>query len=159
MYTQGLEVAFVYRPQGVESGGRGSAAERWLEAFKPKNYPEETSSSVSVYPYISLTGYGPRILKAQDTRKSTSEKERWLKNDSKALACICLTISSNMLNYVKKASTSKEAWDALREAFESTGPIRKLTLSKELLRMKKTPSTTMAQYINGFSSNNWEKPG
>ncbi|KAL0267069.1 UNVERIFIED_CONTAM: hypothetical protein PYX00_009436 [Menopon gallinae] len=82
----------------------------------------------------------------------TSEKELWTKKDSKALAMICLCVSQKQLNYVENARTSKQAWDALREAFESTRPIRKLSLCRQLLRMKKTPSTSMNQYINEFSS-------
>jgi hypothetical protein len=76
----------------------------------------------------------------------------WIKKDSKALALINLSISHSQLNYVKKAETSKGAWDCLKGIFESKGPVRKATLYKQLLRMKKKANVTITQHVNDFTS-------
>jgi len=45
--------------------------------------------------------------------KPEENSQEWLKKDAKALALINLSISQSQLNQVKKAETSKQAWDKL----------------------------------------------
>jgi hypothetical protein len=77
--------------------------------------------------------------------RSPQNTQEWIKRDSKALALINLSITHSQLNHVKKAASSKKAWDALKIVFESHGPVRKAVLYKQLLRMEKTPNITMTQ--------------
>ncbi|KAL0117638.1 hypothetical protein PUN28_008790 [Cardiocondyla obscurior] len=51
--------------------------------------------------------------------KLTADAQDWIRKDSKALALINLSITHSQLNHVKKATTSKEAWDGLKAVFES----------------------------------------
>lgn len=76
----------------------------------------------------------------------------WTEKDQKALALIMLSVSRGQLNHIKRAETSKAAWDNLKRVHESTGPVRKATLYKQLYRMKKESGITMNTYINEFTS-------
>jgi len=84
--------------------------------------------------------------------KPNENAHDWIKKDSKALALINLSISHSQLNYVKKTETAKGAWDCLKGIFESKGPVRKATLYKQLLRMKKKANVTLTQHVNDFTS-------
>lgn len=83
--------------------------------------------------------------------KPEQNAEEWTKKDSKALALINLSITHSQLNHVKKATTSKRAWDGLQLVFESRGPVRKAALYKQLLRIEKKPNESMSQYVTEFS--------
>ncbi|CAD1472465.1 unnamed protein product, partial [Heterotrigona itama] len=54
-----------------------------------------------------------------------------------------INITQDQLIYVKKANTSKEAWEKLENGFESKGPMRRTMLMKELVRMQKQTNTSM----------------
>jgi len=84
--------------------------------------------------------------------KPAENAQDWMKKDAKALALINLSITHSQLSHVKKAETSRGAWDILKGVFESKGPVRKATLYKQLLRMEKGPNITMTQHVNEFSS-------
>lgn len=60
-------------------------------------------------------------------------------------------MSSKQLNHVKRATTSTKAWDALKNVFESRGPVRKATLYKQLLRMEKKPDVSISEYVSVFT--------
>lgn len=83
--------------------------------------------------------------------KPLANAQDWIKKDSKALALINLSITHGQLNHVKKAATSKKAWDGLKAIFESRDPVRKAALYKQLLRMEKKSNITMTQYITDFT--------
>lgn len=83
--------------------------------------------------------------------KPLANAQEWIKKDSKALALINLSITHGQLNHVKKAVTSKGAWDGLKAIYESRGPVRKAALYKQLLRMEKKPNIAMTQYITDFT--------
>lgn len=76
----------------------------------------------------------------------------WTEKDQKALALIVLSVSRGQLNHVKRAETSRAAWKDLKRVHESTGPVRKATLYKQLYRMKKDSGITMNAYINDFTN-------
>ena len=61
---------------------------------------------------------------------------------------LCLHI--NQYNHVKNATISKEAWDNLKKVYESTGPVMRHMLFKQLFRMRKSPSQGIADYFNDF---------
>lgn len=84
------------------------------------------------------------------TVKTEQNRAEWTLKDEKALALIMLCVKSNQLSHIKRAKTSKEAWDTLVQMYESRGPVRKAALYKKLYRMKKEPSQTMASYISAF---------
>nr|XP_012149732.1 PREDICTED: uncharacterized protein LOC105663683 [Megachile rotundata] len=118
-----------------------------IEKLAENNYELWKIQMKSVLVYNDLWQYvdGAEV-------KPTEDAQDWARKDSKALALINLSISHSQLNHVKKASTAKAAWDILKEVFESKGPVRKVTLYKQLIRMEKKPSEKMTQYVNEFLS-------
>lgn len=72
--------------------------------------------------------------------KNEQNQAEWILKDEKALALITLSVKSSQLNHIKRAQSSKEAWDTLVQMYESRGPVRKATLYKKLYRMKKDSS-------------------
>jgi len=82
--------------------------------------------------------------------KPTTNAEKWMKNDWKASKMMNLNITSGQLHHIKRAITSKQAWDILKNIPESRGPVRKTTLFQQLLRTKMTTNTTMTQHITEF---------
>lgn len=84
--------------------------------------------------------------------KTEENRVEWTRKDQKALTMITLSISRGQLNHVKKAETSHAAWTELERIYESKGPVRKATLYKQLYRMKKDPDTSIAKFLNDFTS-------
>jgi len=82
--------------------------------------------------------------------RTPDNSDVWKLKDEKALALILLSVSKNQLNYVKKATTSHEAWVKLKTIYESRGPVRKSVLYKQLYRMKKEQGQSMMEFVNSF---------
>lgn len=123
-----------------------------IEKLTETNYELWKVQMKSVLVFNDLWKYaeGTETKPLADTETKPLAQE-WIRKDSKALALINLSITHSQLNHVKKAVTSKEAWDGLKAVFESRGPVRKAALYKQLQRMEKKPSITMAQYVTDFT--------
>lgn len=61
-----------------------------------------------------------------------------------------MSVSKNQLNHIKKTATSHEAWEKLRNIYESIGPVRKSVLYKQLYRLKKEEGQNMMEFVNSF---------
>lgn len=85
-----------------------------------------------------------------ECEKSEENAQEWVMKDRKALALIHLSVTKTQLNLIKKAKTSKEAWDTLKDAHVSRGPVRKTILYKQLIRMKKESGQSMSEHIAAF---------
>ena len=97
--------------------------------------------------YNELWGYtSGKIVKLE----TEAEALNWTAKDEKALALIVLCVSRAELGHIRKAKTSKEAWDELARIHCSKGPVRKAVLYRQLYNLRKSPSEPMAQYINNF---------
>lgn len=53
---------------------------------------------------------------------------KWVTKDEKALALIILCVSKTELGHIRKATTSKQAWDELARIHSSRGPMRRAVL-------------------------------
>ncbi|CAK9829718.1 Retrovirus-related Pol polyprotein from transposon TNT 1-94 [Anthophora retusa] len=82
--------------------------------------------------------------------KPAENAQEWIKKDTKALALINMNIKQSQLHHVKKANTAKEAWGKVKAIYELKGPVRKVTLYKELVRMTKQPNVAVTQYVGEF---------
>jgi len=51
--------------------------------------------------------------------KPTTNAEAWMKNKSKALTVMNLSITPEQLHHIKRTTTSKQAWDILKDIYES----------------------------------------
>lgn len=58
----------------------------------------------------------------------------WAKKDRKALTIIRLRVSNNMMTHVISAATSKEAFDALSNVFNTEGTMARVTVRRRLFR-------------------------
>ncbi|CAD1472181.1 unnamed protein product, partial [Heterotrigona itama] len=74
--------------------------------------------------------------------KTEQNEVEWTRKDTKC--------NTGQLMYVKKANTSKEAWEKLENGFELKGPMRRTTLIKELVCMHKQSHKSMKQYANVY---------
>lgn len=68
----------------------------------------------------------------------------------KALARICLSIHSSLLQNVRDAKTAKEAWDKLSQIYEDKGLYRRILLLRKLYRTNYSEFSNMSEYINGI---------
>jgi len=81
-----------------------------------------------------------------------SEDAQWKARDEKALALIILSVSKNELGHLRRATTSKEAWDEINRVHSSQGSVKKAMLYRQLYNSRKDETQTMMQYINDFQN-------
>ncbi|RVE49487.1 hypothetical protein evm_005828 [Chilo suppressalis] len=69
------------------------------------------------------------------------------RKDQKARAKICLMVKPHCLIHVRNAKTAKEAWDALRSAFEDKGLNNRCRLLTKLVSLKLEQFTSVRSYV------------
>ena len=76
----------------------------------------------------------------------------WREKDEKALDLIILNIKKNQYVHIKNAETSQEAWDSLKNVYESHAPMRQYTLLAQLFRKRKSTDQSMAEYLEDYAN-------
>ena len=76
----------------------------------------------------------------------------WTKKDEKAMATIILSITAMQIGHVKNCKSAKGAWDTLSEVHRPKGPVRKVTLFKQLSHMRMAEGDCIQRYVSNFSS-------
>ena len=71
----------------------------------------------------------------------------WQLNDRKARATIGLLVEDNQLNLIRKLTTAKETWDALKKYHENSTLSNKVNLLKKLCGLKLTENGNMEQHL------------
>jgi hypothetical protein len=71
--------------------------------------------------------------------------------DSRALAKICLSIKPALFQYVRDATSAKDAWQKLAKAFESKGLYRKVLLLRQLHKIEYNHYGGMSEYIEAVT--------
>lgn len=66
----------------------------------------------------------------------------------RALARICLAVKPCCVQYIRNATTAKEAWNNLEKTFEDKGLFRRVVLLRKLHHMSYTEFKSMAEYID-----------
>lgn len=74
--------------------------------------------------------------------------DQWRKRDNKALATICLLVDDAQLVHVKDATSSREAWTALKNHHEKSSLTSRLFLRKRLMAMRMAKGSTMEDHIS-----------
>jgi len=74
----------------------------------------------------------------------------WEKSDQKAKGKIILAIKPSELKHITECETSKEVWMKLKELHQSSGPARKATMLKRLLRYKMANDENVRDYLANF---------
>ena len=65
-----------------------------------------------------------------DETASAHLQQIFKKRENQVLACICLSVATNLQIYVQSAKTSEEAWDNLASHFEEKSLYRKYSIDK-----------------------------
>lgn len=87
--------------------------------------------------------------------------EKWTMQDEMARATICLSLEDNQLNHVRKMSTSKETWLALKNYHERSTLSNKVQLMRKICSMRLEENGNMEEHINDMMdsfeklSENW----
>lgn len=84
----------------------------------------------------------------EDLWDSVSQSTNDTYKDKKALARICLSLETQLFQYVREAKSAKEAWDNLAAVFEDRGLCRRVLLLRQLHRIDYKDFRNMHDYIN-----------
>ena len=104
-----------------------------IEKLIDGNYEAWKLQMRSVLVYNDLWGYtSGKIVKLE----TEADALNWTAKDEKALALIVLCVSKAELGHIRKAKTSKEAWDELARIHCSKGPLRKAVLYRQLYNLR-----------------------
>lgn len=76
--------------------------------------------------------------------------ETWNTKDRKALTSIRLRVSSSMISHIMGATTSKDAWDTLKNVFNTQGPLAKILARRKLLRYAVEEGGTMEEEVRNM---------
>ena len=77
-------------------------------------------------------------------------REKWISEDEKANATICLGVHPSQLGYLRDCKTSAEAWKKLEEVHRPMGPQQKVSLYKRLVNLTMSGAGGMVSHINEF---------
>ncbi|XP_073844139.1 uncharacterized protein, partial [Musca autumnalis] len=86
------------------------------------------------------------------SKKPEKDYEAWVKKDEKALATIILSIAARQISYIKTCKSSLEAWNTLKDVHRPKGPVRKVTLFKQLLGMRMGEGDCVQQHVCKFAA-------
>lgn len=87
----------------------------------------------------SLWGYTDETIPCPiptpaDAHQTTPAIDTWKKNDRKALTIIHLRVSALMITYVTGCTTSRAAWEALKNVFDVQGPMSTIIVRRQLMK-------------------------
>ena len=88
---------------------------------------------------------GAETLGENATAEAT---QKFKKRDNKALACVCLSVASNLQFYVRSAKNAKEAWESLENHFEEKSLAKKIFYRRKLYSARMEKGTNMVSHIN-----------
>lgn len=76
----------------------------------------------------------------------------WKAKDDKAKATIILSITPMQISHIKNCKSANEAWKCLQEVHRPKGPVRKVTLFKQLLGIRMNDGECVQQYVCKFTA-------
>lgn len=98
------------------------------------------------------------VLIHQDLWELVSDKDNaersaeWKRRDEKAMATVILSVTPIQLSYIKSCKSAREAWDSLSQVHRPKGPVRKVSLFKQLLGMRMNEGDGIQEYLCEFTS-------
>lgn len=119
-----------------------------IEKLDETNYDSWCIHMKSVLIHGGMWG----IVNGTTSKEATDTDGKWEKSDEKALATILLCVKASQLNHIKNVKTSIEAWETLQEIFRPSGPVKKVSLYKQLLNLRMTDENNMSQHVNAFAT-------
>ena len=93
-----------------------------------------------------------RILKEKDLLSAIEDSEETVcsSKDDQAFTIITLNIKDSQIPYIQDATTSKEAWTALKEVHQGIGINGRMVLLQRLWGLRMVEGDDMAQHLNLF---------
>ena len=88
---------------------------------------------------------GAETLGENATAEAT---QKFKKRDNQALACVCLSVATNLQIYVRSAKNAKEAWESLENHFEEKSLAKKIFYRRKLYSARMEKGTNMVSHIN-----------
>lgn len=89
----------------------------------------------------------PPIEEPPPPEREAAALERYNRKDRKALAEIILGVKAQHLPTLAEAKTARQAWDALKKAFQSMTSARKVQLTRELATLRMGEREALMAYI------------
>jgi len=93
-----------------------------------------------------------RILKEKDLLSAIEDSSNTLSSnkDDQAFTIITLNIKDSQIPYIQDATTTKEAWSALKEVQQGIGMNGRIVLMQRLWGLRMSEGEDMAQHLNQF---------
>jgi len=123
-----------------------------MELLTKENYETWKVQMESILVMNDLWEYvsGEKAKPSGETSTSDAERRSWEKEDRKAKGKILLAIKPSELKHVTECITSRDVWLKLKAPHQSSGPARKATMLKRLMRHKMTDDEDVRDYIANF---------
>lgn len=83
--------------------------------------------------------------------KPDPETAAWTKKDGEARAYIGLLVCDNQLNYVRKATSARNAWDNLKNYHEKSTLSNKVTLMRAICNLKLEENGNVVSHVNAMT--------
>ena len=87
-----------------------------------------------------------------DEDATAEEKRNFKKRENRTIATVCLSVSTNLQNYIRSVETGKEAWDSLANYFQQKTLSRNIQLRRKLYSMKLEKGCDMVEHINAVKT-------
>lgn len=73
-----------------------------------------------------------KVASGESKREVVTGEEltKWIAQDEKALAMVTLSVKPSQLNYLRHCKSAADAWKRLKEVYQPSGPVRKVSLYK-----------------------------
>ena len=93
-----------------------------------------------------------RILKEKDLLSAIEDSEGTVSSskDDQAFTIITLNIKDSQIPYIQDATTTRQAWTALKEVHQGIGMNRRMVLMQRLWSLRMSEGEDMAQHLNLF---------
>ncbi len=101
---------------------------------------------------LDLFDYITGDVPAPDESTEPDKFKVWTKADHKALSQLRGRVTNAMMPYVLSATTSKDCWEALKNAFHIQGPMTAILLSRKLFRYTIEHGANMEEEIRAIRS-------
>lgn len=83
-----------------------------------------------------------------DVPQNEEMRAQWVKNDNKARAIIGLLVEDSQLLHIRKATTAKEVWNALKNYHEKSTLTSKVYLLRQICNLKLSEDGCMETHVN-----------
>lgn len=122
-----------------------------IEKLDDSNYDSWCVLARSVLVHQNLWGIvSNELVKPED--EYSEEFKTWKRENEKAMAVLFLSLNASQINCVKNCTTANDIWNELEKLHRPSGPVRKVTLFKQLLNKRMVEGENVQTHIMEFSN-------